>query len=740
MRRRVAMLTKKFHKLFSTKRLLTTLELYKKTKGYHEAKNIIASGEFLQSLEKGYIPDPLSGFEVAKSNGEMRQLAQASITSKVVQKIIAEALLDAVKLNDKSYAFRQGKGVLKAVNRTKDFLKRYSYVAKADVDDFFDSINQEKLLIVLQKVIEDKKIIMLISIFLKNGMMKQNEWKDKSRGVYQGDVLSPVLSNLYLHSFDEALEKKGIEFVRFADDMLFFAKSEKEAKNNLAIATAYLNALDLTFGEEKSYLASVHDGFEFLGLRFKDKTIQMDNERFQKKLSTISKKTKKRDLYKSITFLNEYLVGIRNYYFKVLSNKHQLILIAEHIDEILVKKIALAKKSKSINKKSKFIQILVTLEDLEHNTLEEKQRHAHNLVVRAYEALTLEKPLENAQKKMAKKKSSFLQEQIKSSEIILNRFGLYVSMSKGKIVVKEYGKVIQTSPVNWVTRIIVMTKGVSISSNLILECSKRKIDIDFIEKSKPYAQITYYENVSNELHLKQLDLKNSKNGLNIAKAIIKAKIKNQINLVKYYSRYREREEIDDFHELERTIEQMEGVAKKIKSAKDVPMLMGYEGSLSVLYWKCFGILIEQKDFKRETQNAPDEINQSLNYGYAFIYHRVQSALLKTGVNIYHSFLHTPQANKPTLVFDMVEVFRQMVVDREIISILNRGTKLSSNKGRLTKKSVKVITENVQERLATPTKWRKGKYKLMTIIDEQALELSHVIKGIKSNFKGFVGRF
>jgi len=151
-------------------------------------------------------------------------------------------------------------------------------------------------------------------------------------------------------------------------------------------------------------------------------------------------------------------------------------------------------------------------------------------------------------------------------------------------------------------------------------------------------------------------------------------------------------------------------------------------------------LIDDRSFKRETQNAPDAINQALNYGYAFIYHRVQSALLKTGVNIYHSFMHTSQANKPTLVFDLIEPFRQPVVDREIISILNRGTKITSNKGRLTKKSVKVVTQNVQERLATPTKWRKGKYKLVTIIDEQALELSHVIKGIKSNFKGFVVKY
>ena len=98
-----------------------------------------------------------------------------------------------------------------------------------------------------------------------------------------------------------------------------------------------------------------------------------------------------------------------------------------------------------------------------------------------------------------------------------------------------------------------------------MECSKRKIDIDFIEKSRPYAQITYYENISNELHLKQIDIKNSKKGLKIAKAIIKAKMKNQINLIKYYSRYRESNQAKIFQKLERLIEQMEGIAKKLKS-------------------------------------------------------------------------------------------------------------------------------------------------------------------------------
>ena len=734
------MLTKKFNQIFTTNRLLETLKLYKSTPRFHEAKELINSKHFIKNLKKGYIPDPLKGFEIDKSNGEKRQLAQASILSKAIQKIVADELLDAIKLNNKSYAFRKGKGVLKAVNRTKDFLKNYNYIVKADIDDFFDSINQKKLIKTLKKYIKDKDILMLISLFLKNGMLKNNQWIDKSKGVYQGDVLSPVLSNIYLHTFDEALEKKGIDFVRFADDMVFFANSKKEAKKILAIASTYLKALDLTFGEDKSYIASKNEGFEFLGLRFKADAVSMDNKRFQKKLSTISQKTKKRSLQESVEFLNDYLKGIKNYYNKALTNKHQLILINEHIEEILIKKIIKAKTDKTINKKSKFVQILTELYSIFNESFEERQKYAHFLVDKAYSQLASQTPLKSAEKKIAKKKRTFLQSQIKSSEIILDRFGLYISINRGKIVVKEYGKVVQKSPVNTISRVVILSKGVSFSSNLIQECAKRKIDIDFINKAKPYAQIVYFNTISNELHIKQLSLINTQKGFKIAQAIIKAKMKNQINLIKYFSRYRENSDINTFKALEKNIEKMQTILSRVKNSKDRASLMGLEGSLSSIYWQSFGILIDEPNFKRETLNASHPINQALNYGYAFIYHRMQSALLKSGVNIYYSFMHSLQDNKPTLVYDMVEIFRQAVVDREIISIINRGSKLSSNKGKLTKQSVKIVTQNIQERLATPTKWRKGKYKLTSIIDDQALELAHVIKGTKSKFKGFVARF
>lgn len=734
------MLTENLETLFSQVKMLEALERYRESAEYAQTKEAIRSGTFYRALDEGYIPDPLKAFEIPKSNGEMRQIAQASTASKVIQKIIADALSQSVKLNDKSYAFRQGKGTLKAINRTKDFLKVYTHIAKADIDDFFDTIDQTKLMRILDKIIVDKKIVLLVSLFLQNGMMKQNQWIDKTQGVYQGDVLSPVLSNIYLHSFDVALENEGIDFVRYADDMLFFANSKKKALSHLQKATSFMQALSLKFGEEKSYLSSVEEGFEFLGLNFKGENVTMDNEKFMAKLSTLSQKSKKKSLAQSVDFFNQYLQGLKQYYVKALSQNHQLLLIEEHIESILIRKIAKDKKNKTINNKAKFIQILIELDDFDGSTQEEKKLYAKQMIAKAYEFLALEEPMETAKKVMEKKKSTFLQDQMKSSEIVLSKFGLYASVTKNNLVVKEYGKVVKKVPINWVTRIIVMTRGASLSTSLVYECSKRKIDLDFIEKQTPYAQLTYYHTINNELHLKQLDIKNSEDGLVIAKALIKAKVKNQLNLIKYHARYRAENNTEEFEKLTQIILQIEQQSRHITKAKDTAMLMGYEGSISVLYWRAFGVLIGDETFKRETKDAPDAVNQALNYGYAFLYARVQSALLKCGINIYHSFLHVSQANKPTLVYDLIEPFRQPVVDREIISILNLGTQINASKGKLDNQSVKVITENIQERLATPTKYREGKYKMPTIIDEQALELAHTIKGIKSKFKPYVARY
>ncbi len=734
------MYSKKLEQIFTQNRLLESLENFQKAKDYNAILSLIKSNKFEKSLLDGFIPDPVVGFSIEKSNHEKRQLALSSTSSKVVQKILAQEFETIIKFSDKNYAFRRNKGTVKAINRTKDFLKANFWIAKADINDFFDTINQEILIQKLNQYIEDKRIIKLLSLFLSNGMLKNQKWIDKKAGIYQGDNLSPLLSNIYLHDFDTFLESKHISFVRFADDIVFFAKHRSEVVKILDMAEKYLNSISLSFGKDKSYISNKKNGFEYLGLRFKDNSIKMDNKRLMKKISKLSKKTKTKNLEKSIEVINKHVDSIRRYYARILTDKSQFELLEQNIYRILTTKIKEAKKTKRINKKSIFKQLLFDLKSYTQETKDQKEHLIDSLITKAYEMIELDDPLKSAKKDIAKNKTDFLKEQIKHSELILSKYGLYVGVTKGKVVVKEYGKIIKQLPLNTLTRIIIMSPSINLSSMLIYQCSKRKIDIDFIYHNEPYAMITYYKHTSYALHIKQLETKASPKSIIIAKAFIQAKSKNQINLIKYYTRYRETTDKEEFVKLEEKINKMEQLHKKLSKVKTKEQLMGYEGNISMLYWSAFGILIDDESFTRVTYNAPDPINQAINYGYGFLYNRIQSALISTGLNLYHSFLHTEQSNKPTLVYDLIEEFRQPTVDREIISILNRGTKITSSKGRLTKKSIKVITQNIQERLITPTKWRKGKYRITSIIDEQVLLLSHVIAQEDKKYKGFIARF
>ena len=734
------MFDKKIETIFTQSSLLDTLKNYQKARDYDSVLSLINSGAFLKTIHQGFVPDPVVSFEIDKDKNQKRQLAISSTASKVVQKILITELEDIIKFSDKSYAYRKNKGTVKAINRTKDFLKSNYWVAKADINNFFDTIDQEKLIIKLNSLILDKRIVKLVALFLQNGMLKNHTWIDKKAGIYQGDNLSPWLSNLYLNDFDKYLESKHISFVRYADDMVFIARHKQDAIRALDLAEGFLNSLSLSFGKNKTLISNKKEGFIYLGLHFKSDTIKMSNEKLQKKLSNLFKKTKNKSLSKSIDIINEHVLGVQRYYSKVLTDTSQFKILQKHIDEILISKIIKEKSSKKINKKSIFKQLLFELQSYHNSTQEHKQKKAHELIDTAYKQLALQTPLKSAKKEIEKNKNSYLKEQIKSSELILSKYGLYVGITRGKIVVKEYGKVIRQLPIKTITRIIILSPSINISSMLIYQCSKNKIDIDFIYKDEPYAMITYYKSVSHKLHQQQLLHKSSPKALAIAQAFIKAKSKNQINLIKYFARYREDTDAEAFKNLTIKIKMMEKLHKRVKTTQSVEQLMGYEGNISTHYWSAFGILINQPEFNRVTYNAPDAINQSINYGYGFLYNRIQSALIHTGLNLYYSYLHSEQSGKPTLVYDLIEEFRQAVVDREIISILNRGAKLKSSKGRLTQKSIKVISQNIQERLITPTKWRKGKYKLTSIMDEQVLALSHAIQDEQTKYKGFIARF
>lgn len=173
-------------------------------------------------------PQPYLEIEVLKKkdSNEIRKLGMTAIRDKIVQhaiKRIIEPRFEKLFFGN-SYAYRPNKGALKAIRRTMAECKKASNVwaLRIDVDDFFDNIDHEILEKRLIGVGTDPEITRLIMLCVKMGKVKQNsgEWVPCEIGVPQGAVLSPLLSNLYLHSLDQFAENKDIAYIRYADDIL----------------------------------------------------------------------------------------------------------------------------------------------------------------------------------------------------------------------------------------------------------------------------------------------------------------------------------------------------------------------------------------------------------------------------------------------------------------------------------------------------------------------------------------
>lgn len=716
--------SKTFDGVFTRPRLYYELSQLKPPPADSESvKEAIGNEEFFSDA-------PKQTFLIPKSDGSYRQISLSSTKTEIIQRVLSTELGNVMKFSDRSYAFRKGKSPYKAIKRVRDELRRGEYIAKADIENFFDSIDHGILVKKLRKIIRDDKIVHLIAYYLSQGALQKNRWVDKSEGIYQGDVLSPLLSNIYLNDFDHYLEYKGIAFVRYSDDILFFGKSREEVSYARKIAKEYLAHIGLKFNVKKTYLSTLDKGFEYLGISFVSNSMSIDTVRLAKKIEKLKSETAKLSLADSIEKLNQKITGFKNYYARIIDDSSQLRLLQNELEEIIVEKIAAAKRSKQLNSK---MRIRVALSELKSYTEMHHRHWTESLISRAYARIALDTPLASAQKRVAGEKRSYLQKQIKSSEIVVSEVGAFLGFSQGKIKVKIKGRVVMEAPINRIKRILLLNKQSSLSSYLVYECAKRKIDIDFIERAKPYAMITYYHHVSPTLHLVQLKNYFSLRGLAYAREVVYTKSKNQINLIKYLNRRRKNPILYEKTAL------MQKLYLRIKQAADKKALMGVEGSISVQYWAAFGEVLGIKGFVRTHQGSRDEINQALNYGYAILYNRVQSALIHEGLNLYYPLYHSAQSNKPTLVYDMVEAFRQPVVDREILALLNRGQVLTQSNGRLSKVSIKLIVQNIQERLATPAPSRYGKSPLYNII---GFQMNHLKRSMldKTTYKGFVNKY
>jgi len=335
-------------------------------------------------------------------------------------------------------------------------------------------------------------------------------------------------------------------------------------------------------------------------------------------------------------------------------------------------------------------------------------------------------------------------------QLVISEYGAFVGKHQGRLRVSRDGEVLAEAPLLHLEEVLVIGTRVSLSADAVRACCTAGIPIHFLDPAgRPYAAL-YSAGLTGTVltRREQLLAYRDRRGVELAVAFARSKITNQANFLRYTAKYREEAAPEVGRLLKKEAERVRDSLDELRHLKGDTVeevrgqILSVEGRAAQRYWDALKAVVPESYGwpGRVTRGARDPVNAALNYGYGILYGQVERALVLAGLDPYGGFIHADRPGKPSLVFDLIEEFRTVVVDRTVVGMVTKGVKLEMEGGRLTETARRTMAEKILERLEAAERYEKKRQPLRVVLQSQARHIATFVRGDRAAYEPFIARW